>query len=84
MKQIVSDTMKRIIQKLVLLPADDSGRWKEGGRGAGSGLAEGGRKRKDEKWTVRRLQQRELIAWRRAWVQFTVQRPGGQRVGLTV
>lgn len=34
-KRIVSDTMKRIIQKLVLLLAvisEDSGRWKEEGR----------------------------------------------------
>lgn len=37
MKQIVSDTMKRIIQKLVLLLAEDSGRWKEGGSGVAWG-----------------------------------------------
>lgn len=37
MKQIVSDTMKRIIPKLVLLLAEDSARWKEGGSGVAWG-----------------------------------------------
>lgn len=80
-KQIVSDTMKRIIQKLVLQLAEDSGRWKEGGR-EGSGLADGGRKRKDEKWTEKLLAER-VDSMAKCRMQFKIQLPGGQWVGPT-